>query len=42
MFVLILQMFARELIAGWTSWGNEVLHFQQKRLFETLPLDSTS
>jgi hypothetical protein len=24
----MLQMFARELAAGWTSWGNEVLRFQ--------------
>ena len=32
------QMFARELIAGWTSWGNQVLQFQQKHLFEPLPL----
>ncbi|KAK9818627.1 hypothetical protein WJX74_005012 [Apatococcus lobatus] len=23
-----LEMFARELVPGWTSWGNEVLHFQ--------------
>ena len=23
-----LQMFARELAAGWTSWGNEVLRYQ--------------
>ena len=23
------QMFARELAEGWTSWGNEVLKFQQ-------------
>lgn len=37
-----LQMFARELIAGWTSWGNQVLHFQQKDLFKPLPLHSTS
>jgi hypothetical protein len=22
------QMFARELAADWTSWGNEVLRFQ--------------
>ena len=37
-----LQMFARELIAGWTSWGNQVLHFQQKHLFEPRPLHSIS
>ncbi|KAK3030523.1 hypothetical protein RJ639_039553 [Escallonia herrerae] len=23
-----LELFAREMIAGWTSWGNEPLHFQ--------------
>jgi N6-adenosine-specific RNA methylase IME4 len=22
-------MFAREMAAGWTSWGNEALKFQQ-------------
>ena len=36
------QMFARELIAGWTSWGNQVLHFQQKCFFEPLPLHNVS
>ena len=30
----LLQMFARELTAGWTSWGNEVLRFQQMKHFE--------
>ena len=24
-----LEMFARNLVPGWTSWGNEVLKFQQ-------------
>ncbi len=24
-----MQMFARELAEGWSSWGNEVLKFQQ-------------
>lgn len=28
-----LEMFARELTAGWTSWGNQVLHFQQEKFF---------
>jgi N6-adenosine-specific RNA methylase IME4 len=28
-----LELFARELEAGWTSWGNEVLKFQDIRLF---------
>jgi hypothetical protein len=25
-----LELFARELHAGWTSWGNEVLRFQER------------
>ncbi|KAK9865639.1 hypothetical protein WJX84_007556 [Apatococcus fuscideae] len=28
-----LEMFARELIPGWTSWGNDVLHFQSLERF---------
>ncbi|KAK9136396.1 hypothetical protein Syun_015726 [Stephania yunnanensis] len=28
-----LELFARELMAGWTSWGNEPLHFQDSRYF---------
>ncbi|KAK9823771.1 hypothetical protein WJX72_005400 [[Myrmecia] bisecta] len=28
-----LEMFARELTAHWTSWGNEALHFQQLHRF---------
>jgi hypothetical protein len=32
-----LQMFARELTSGWTSWGNEVLKFQGRR--HLVPLD---
>ncbi len=28
-----LQMFARELAAGWTSWGNEALRFQTMDCF---------
>ncbi|CAN4093806.1 unnamed protein product [Withania somnifera] len=27
------ELFAREMIAGWTSWGNEPLHFQDSRYF---------
>ncbi|KAF1001501.1 hypothetical protein AG4045_004017 [Apium graveolens] len=23
-----LELFSREMLAGWTSWGNEPLHFQ--------------
>lgn len=26
-----IELFAREMIAGWTSWGNEPLHFQDSR-----------
>ena len=29
----VLQMFAREMAAGWTSWGNEVLKFQSADRF---------
>lgn len=32
-----LQMFARELHSGWTSWGNEVLKLQSASRFERLP-----
>ncbi|CAA7013608.1 unnamed protein product [Microthlaspi erraticum] len=28
-----LELFAREMAAGWTSWGNEPLHFQESRYF---------
>ncbi|CAE5957938.1 unnamed protein product [Arabidopsis arenosa] len=28
-----LELFAREMAAGWTSWGNEPLHFQDSRYF---------
>ncbi|KAK9108791.1 hypothetical protein Sjap_016851 [Stephania japonica] len=28
-----LELFARELMAGWTSWGNEPLHFQDSSYF---------
>ncbi|KAL3160646.1 hypothetical protein ABBQ32_010569 [Trebouxia sp. C0010 RCD-2024] len=37
-----LEMFARELTAGWTSWGNQVLHFQQGMFLEPLQLGSQS
>ncbi|PIN12463.1 mRNA (2'-O-methyladenosine-N(6)-)-methyltransferase [Handroanthus impetiginosus] len=28
-----IELFSREMIAGWTSWGNEPLHFQDLRYF---------
>ncbi|XP_054820068.1 methyltransferase-like protein 2 isoform X2 [Prosopis cineraria] len=28
-----IELFAREMIAGWVSWGNEPLHFQDCRFF---------
>ncbi|KAM4121912.1 hypothetical protein ACJW30_01G041300 [Castanea mollissima] len=28
-----IELFAREMISGWTSWGNEPLHFQELRYF---------
>ncbi|OIT30375.1 PREDICTED: methyltransferase-like protein 2 [Nicotiana attenuata] len=28
-----IELFAREMIPGWTSWGNEPLHFQDSRYF---------
>ncbi|XP_021720365.1 methyltransferase-like protein 2 isoform X1 [Chenopodium quinoa] len=28
-----IELFAREMMAGWTSWGNEPLHFQDRRYF---------
>ncbi|KAH7665436.1 MT-A70-like protein [Dioscorea alata] len=28
-----IDLFARELVAGWTSWGNEPLHFQDSKYF---------
>ncbi|XP_010943156.1 methyltransferase-like protein 2 isoform X2 [Elaeis guineensis] len=31
--VKCIELFARELMAGWTSWGNEPLHFQDSRYF---------
>ncbi|XP_057814942.2 methyltransferase-like protein 2 isoform X2 [Cryptomeria japonica] len=35
-----LELFARELSAGWTSWGNEPLFFQQSRYFSDGRLQS--
>ncbi|GJR21737.1 hypothetical protein Tco_0970264 [Tanacetum coccineum] len=31
-----LELFARELLAGWTSWGNEPLYFQDTRYFSKI------
>ncbi|XP_057766006.1 methyltransferase-like protein 2 isoform X3 [Salvia miltiorrhiza] len=28
-----IELFAREMIEGWTSWGNDPLHFQDSRYF---------
>ncbi|OAY50794.1 methyltransferase-like protein 2 isoform X2 [Manihot esculenta] len=28
-----IELFAREMIGGWTSWGNEPLHFQKSSYF---------
>ncbi|XP_047948094.1 methyltransferase-like protein 2 isoform X3 [Salvia hispanica] len=28
-----IELFAREMIQGWTSWGNDPLHFQDSRYF---------
>ncbi|KAI3504797.1 hypothetical protein L1887_26516 [Cichorium endivia] len=28
-----LELFAREMLGGWTSWGNEPIHFQDSRYF---------
>ncbi|XP_057535698.1 methyltransferase-like protein 2 isoform X1 [Amaranthus tricolor] len=28
-----IELFAREMLSGWTSWGNEPLHFQEMRYF---------
>ncbi|XP_047327223.1 methyltransferase-like protein 2 [Impatiens glandulifera] len=32
-----IELFAREMIGGWTSWGNETLHFQESRYFQKVP-----
>ncbi|XP_050214869.1 methyltransferase-like protein 2 isoform X2 [Mercurialis annua] len=29
-----LELFAREMMGGWTSWGNEPVHFQNLRYFK--------
>ncbi|XVE56003.1 hypothetical protein DITRI_Ditri03aG0202200 [Diplodiscus trichospermus] len=29
-----IELFAREMLAGWVSWGNEPLHFQDSRYFQ--------
>ncbi|XWS14616.1 hypothetical protein CRYUN_Cryun35bG0024500 [Craigia yunnanensis] len=29
-----IELFAREMVAGWVSWGNEPLHFQDSRYFQ--------
>ncbi|KAL2932976.1 Methyltransferase-like protein 2 [Bienertia sinuspersici] len=34
-----IELFAREMIAGWTSWGNEPLHFQDMRFFQLRQLE---
>ncbi|CAI9753435.1 unnamed protein product [Fraxinus pennsylvanica] len=34
-----IELFSREMIAGWTSWGNEPLHFQDSRYFLTKGID---
>ncbi|KAM9839200.1 N(6)-adenine-specific methyltransferase METTL4 [Aulostomus maculatus] len=34
-----LELFARNLQPGWTSWGNEVLRFQHTSYFTLTPLD---
>lgn len=28
------ELFSREMLAGWTSWGNEPLHFQASSHFK--------
>lgn len=37
-----LEMFARELIPNWVSWGNEVLHFQNLDQFKDLTKDTNA
>ncbi|KAI4806853.1 hypothetical protein KUCAC02_017647 [Chaenocephalus aceratus] len=34
-----LELFARSLLPGWTSWGNEVLKFQHTSYFTLTPTD---
>ncbi|WCJ35289.1 Methyltransferase MT-A70 family protein [Euphorbia peplus] len=31
-----IELFAREMIKGWTSWGNEPLHFQKSSYFDKI------
>ncbi|KAJ6320753.1 hypothetical protein OIU78_016029 [Salix suchowensis] len=33
-----IELFAREMTAGWTSWGNEPLHFQEELVAVDIPL----
>ena len=28
-----IELFAREMTAGWISWGNDPLHFQESKYF---------
>lgn len=35
-----LELFARSLQPGWTSWGNEVLKFQHISYFDVTPADT--
>ncbi|KAM3593097.1 uncharacterized protein V6R79_005982 [Siganus canaliculatus] len=37
-----LELFARSLQPGWTSWGNEVLKFQHTSYFTLTPVDDRS
>ncbi|XP_028288427.1 methyltransferase-like protein 4 isoform X2 [Parambassis ranga] len=37
-----LELFARSLQPGWTSWGNEVLKFQHMNYFTSTPADDFS
>lgn len=34
-----LELFARSLLPGWTSWGNEVLKFQHSSYFTVTQTD---
>ncbi|CAI9284216.1 unnamed protein product [Lactuca saligna] len=35
-----LELFAREMVSGWTSWGNEPLRFQDSRYFSRTDTDT--
>ncbi|KAM3843328.1 N(6)-adenine-specific methyltransferase METTL4 [Diretmus argenteus] len=37
-----LELFARSLQPGWTSWGNEVIKFQHANYFTITPTDDTT